>query len=516
MNNYNFDPITGQPIQSQKNENYTELSVQPRTQKKNKKIIILTILILFTIAGLGVLTYFKFLGTNSTKTDLNIIFDPNKPIVINNNGKYGYITSEGKILIEPQYKTANEFYGDYAVVSVETPEASNYNNIQYQIIDKNGNVKLTSDSYKEPQYYSNYDVWVIDETLYDSNLNKVFPEEIKVEYIGYEYFKYRNPVKNEAGIMTYNGKKIFTMPVTSVYVDISANEYNKEDLYASVKTYGDPDREVIISLKTGDILFTSEDAESFYISEDENGIFHYYNHTLDDGYENRKYLFFIDNKLAYETTETVDRIEVYDYQNQILEIEYDYDYETLGKSQRIYYYDVKNKKMLESIPESSVTLEDLELDLIEQTYGFKEYSIDAKYGIKSGEKVIVPCEYDDIEYFDKNIFNYMKSMGKELVLLRKNSKSILYNMTESKAITTFDSGYIYKYDYTTFINLKTYNEDMYTIKGYTIYNLLSDKSMDFDSESEITIGSNYIIVTKDNKKTYYNTDFKQIYVVTEQ
>ena len=35
--------------------------------------------------------------------------------------------------------------------------------------------------------------------------------------------------------------------------------------------------------------------------------------------------------------------------------------------------------------------------------------------------------------------------------------------------------------------------------------------MNFDSDSQVSIYSNYIIVTKNNTKTYYNTKFAEIY-----
>lgn len=529
MNNNSFDPMTGQPINQQQTVNYQQIQqpVQPQmntgytkqsvqstpTKKENKKILL--ILSIIAIIGIGIFGYFKFFRNNSKAADLNAIFDPNKPIVVKNSGKYGYITSEGKTMIEPQYKGANDFYGNYAVVSIDNPDTNAYNKTLYQIIDKKGNVKLTSNSYSRPEYYSTYDIWVVDGVLYDSKLNRMLSEGIKVDYIAYEYFEYRDTVKNESGIMTYKGKKIFTIPGTSISADISENEYNKDDLYATVKTYSDPEKEVVISLKTGDILFTSEDAESYYISEEENGLFYYYNHKLDDGYKNRKFLFFINNKLAYQTTEVVYEVEVYDYQNQILEIDYGYDYKTLGKTQRRYYYDVKNKKMLEKKPSTSTSTTDLKLDLIERTYGFKEYSSSGKYGLMAGEKVIVPCEYDDIEYLDINVFNYMKSKGKELILLEKDRNLVLYNLKNSKAITTFNSSYVYDYDDSTFIKVSLYEEDGYTTKGYTVYNLLTGKSMDFSKKDDISIGSNYITIKKDGKKIYYNTNFKQIYEATE-
>lgn len=483
--------------------NYQQPVQNTPTKKENK--IILIVFAIIAIIGIGIFVYFKFLKNNIA--DLNIIFDPNKPIVVNNNGKYGYITSEGKTMIEPQYKWADDFYGNYAIVSIDNPDAASYNETLYQIIDKKGNVKLTSVSSSEPQYYPTYDIWEVDEVLYDSNFNRILSEGITVEYIDYQYFEYSDSVKNETGIINYKGKKIFTVPESFIYVDISENGYDEDELYAAVKTFSEPEKEVIISLKTGKVLFTNEDAETYNISEKDNGIFYYYNRKSTDGYENKKYLFFINNKLAYETTEVVDEVEVYDYKNQILKIDYGYDYETLGKSQRIYYYDVKNKKMLDQKPSSS---NDLKLDLLEEIYGFKTYYNDGKYGLMSNENVILSCEYDDIEFLNLNIFNYMKSKGKELILLEKDKNIILYDLKSSKAITTFNSRYVYDYDDSTFIKISLTEDN-----SYKIYNLLSGKSMDFDKNNDISIGSNYVTVKKDGKTTYYNTNLKQIYVTIE-
>ena len=505
--NQTFNPILNNE-QINMNNNTT-----PKSKKSNLKII----LIILALIIIGVVVFFLLNKSkdNSSTSNLNSVFEPNKPIIVKNNGKYGYITSEGETMIEPQYNSATDFYGDYAVVSVDNSDPMIYNDVIYELIDKQGNVKITAESYYSPKYYSDFDLWLIDGALYDSKLNRTLDEGITIEYIDYEYFTFEDVNKNESGIMTYKGKKVFTIPETYIYVDISQNEYNEEDLYASVRTYGDNEKEVIISIKTGEILFTSEDVDDFNLYEVGNGIFQYYDSTLPDGYENRKYLYFIDNKLAYQTTDKVYDLEVYDYKNQILEIDYGYDYEELGKSQRIYYYDIKNKTMLEKRPSSSNSLDDLEINLTEQTYGFKEYSSSGKYGIMLGEKVIVPCEYDGIQYLDVNLFNYFKSKSKELVLLEKEGNLLLYDLKNSKTITTFNSSYINDYDNSTFIKYNIYENGEYMTKGYTVYNLLSGKSMNFELDNEISIGSNYIAVKKDNQKIYYNTDFKQIYVSKE-
>lgn len=482
--------------------------------KKNSIKVLFLGLALIILGTVG-LFFFKTPGRINLKENLNSIFDPNKPIVVRSNGKYGYITSDRKTIIEPKYNSADDFYGDYAIVTVDNPDTNAYNKSIYQIIDKSGNVKLTSNRYLSPMYFPEFDMWLVEGILYNSNLKKVLAEGITVDYIDYEYFEYSDSVKNECGIMTYKGKKIFTMPGISISADISDNYYSEDDLYATVTSYHEPRKDVVISLKTGDVLFTSQDPENYYITEDDNGLFYYYNHTVDNGYKNKKYLFFIDNKLAYQTTAKVDDVEVYDYQNQILVIDYGDEYEELGKTQSTYYYDIKNQKMLETRPTFSNSTSDLELELTEKEYGFKKYSSSGKYGLMSGEKVILPCEYDDIEYLNMDLFNYMKSKDKELILLEKEKELILYNLKTSKAITTFKSKYAYDYEDSTFIKVNLYEEDFYTQTGYTVYNLLSDKSMNFGKDEEIIIGSNYLVVKKDGKRTYYNTDFKEIYKSNE-
>lgn len=496
FNNQNFN--SAQNYGSNFNQDFS-------TGKPKGKKTILIVLVLLILVGVAGFFIFKIFGSNKNVANLNSIFDPKKPIVVKNNEKYGYITSDGKTMIEPQYNSAGDFYGDYALVSVDNPNKDSYNKTLYEIIDKKGNVKLTSESYYGTKYYSEYDLWVVDDVLYDSKLNKVLGEGTAVEYISNGYFIYTDSLKNESGIVNYKGKKVFTIPDLSIGVDISANNYNEDDLYATVRAYSTK-KEMIVSLKTGDILFTSENADN-YIYEKSNGIFYYYDYVTDNESKERKYLFFINNKLAYQTTEVVDEVSVYDYKNQILKIDYGSYYEKLGKSKRNYYYDVKNKKMLDEEPSRSTS----SIDILEQSYGFKEYSVSGKYGIMSGDKVIVPCEYNDIEYLKINLFNYMKSKGKELVLLEKDKKLVLYNIKNSKSITTFDSNYVSSYDDSTFIRINLYGEDSY-IKEYKIYNLLTGKSMDFDKSDEISIGSNYVAITKDGKTTYYNTEFKQVYV----
>lgn len=487
------------------NSNY--INKNQKNKKKNSKKIFLVILVISLIFLIvGFYCFKRDNGINQT-ANLNSIFDPNRPIVIKKDQMYGYITSEGKMMIEPKYKSASSFNGNYAVVTIDSPEAITPEKFIYQIIDKKGNVMNTSKSYLEPKYYQEFDVWIINDILYDSNLKQISANGIEVSYISDGYFEYTDEEKGESGIINYKGKTIFTCKSPNIYVDISENVNSKDDLFALVSQ--SDEQEFIISLKTGKIIYTIEDTENYHLYADDDNIFTESNND----YEVEKYLFFSDGKLAYQTSDELYDFEIYDYYNKILELDYGDGFESLGKSHRLYYYDAKNQQLLTEPPSQAKSNYELNIDLIELTYGYKKFSSSGKYGLMADNKVVVPCEYSDIDFLNSNLFNYMKSKQQELIFLEKDQTTLLMNLKNQKIITTFNSTYVYDHKDSTFLEAEIY--DNYSIESYYIYNLLSGKSISLNKNDIYSIYSNYITITKDNQKIYYNTELEQIYVEDE-
>lgn len=506
----NSSPTNNQVNNNIQNNNYNSAPINtPNNHEKkkvNKKLIFIIIGIVLLV-GIGIYIFLNLNNnSNNSSTDLNSIFDPDKPIVIRNNGKYGYITSEGKMMIEPKYNSATEFYGDYAVVKADNSNEDSYYTYIYQVIDKNGNVKISDEGYFPPEYYSNYEVWVIDDALYNSKLNRITSENIEVEYIDYGYFEFSNKNNNTSGIMDYKGKVYYTWEGSYIYADISENENNKDDLYVRV-TISD-ERDKIVSLKTGKVVYNVEDPASNHLYVQDDNIFREYN----SDYKVEKWLYFIDGELAFETSEYLYDLEVYNYKNKILEVDYGYSYETYGKNQRRYYYDIKNKKMLEDKPNISTSIyDDIDLDSTEAKYGYSEFSSSGKYGLMKNDKIVIPCEYDDIYFTNVSLHNYMKTKGKELVYLEKDDVTKLMNLKNQKVLTTFNSTYIYSYDNSTFLRVNLYENDNGLITGYLFYNVLSGKSITVDKSSYYKVYSNYITVETNDVTTYYNTNMKKIY-----
>lgn len=489
--------------------NNQNINIQPQNNfntnnQKNyiKYIIIALVVLIIAISGFFIIKGLK--SNKKVEQDLGYIFDANKPIKIQKDNKYGFITSEGEVMIEPQYKSANDFYGDYALVEIDNPDSDSFLKSTYQVIDQKGEVKITSDYYSGISFISDYNLWLVDGKLYDGKFKQITGEEMSVSYLEYGYFKYTNYVKEESGIMNHNLKPVFSWAGTTLDAKISSNDYTDNDYYALVESY--EERAAIVSLKSGEIIYNLEDVENERIRVESNNIFSIYN---TDDYESYKFLYFRDGKLTYEISDIYD-LNLNDYENKILEINYGYDYKELGKSQREYYYDLKDNKLLDKEPTSNSN-KTSESSLKETMYGYRDYSCSSKDGLIAGENIVIPCEYDDISFLGINLFNYIKQEKKqELILLEKGKETVLMNLKNKETVATFPTSYIDHNANSTFIKYSVYG-DSYQVDSYVVYNLLTGQTMSFDKDSSIQTYSNYFIVTKNKQKLYYNTNFKQIY-----
>ena len=127
--------------------------------------------------------------------NISKIFDANNPILIEKDNLYGYIDSKVKVIIEPKYKSASTFKGNYAIVKVE--DDSSISGSKYQIINKKGEVKLESESAYTIYYIEDYNVWVVDGILYNENLKALTSQTIYIDYEDYGYFSYYDATNND-------------------------------------------------------------------------------------------------------------------------------------------------------------------------------------------------------------------------------------------------------------------------------------------------------------------------------
>lgn len=452
--------------------------------KKLLPIIISSIVILIII----ITTLFFTLGYKNDEKIIGLTFDSNKPIPVKQNELYGYISaSNGKEIIPAKYTLANPFYGDYAIVELKEDS-----NTKYCIIDKKGNIKLSSLS--SIKYISEYGLYIVDNTLYNENFKSLTDDNVKVSYKGLGYSSYIKYDKNnkaiEGGVLNNSGKKVYSYKFKDseefFSCTISEADERLEEEYAKVNV--DNKKYAIINLKNGKVVY---DYTEKSILVDDDNIF-----TISSDDNQDSIICVAKNKIAYETSNNIE-ISYYDIENKILQI---YD-ATQDYSNRYSYYDLKNKNMLPEKPTKETA------NVIESLTGYKSFSSNRKHGVMKGDKTILSCEYDDIEFLSPTTFNFIKSKTrKELVLAKKDGTYELINLKNKKSIFSFNSSSVDSSSQSTFVKAKLSDSN-----ETCVYNLLTGKSMNFDSDSQVSIYSNYFIVTKNNTKTYYNTKLNEIY-----
>lgn len=452
-------------------------------QKDNKLKITLIATSIIILLGISFLILKK-----GKKGNFNYaIFDQNKPIIIKKDGKYGYINTSGKVIVEPKYEDVRNFNGNYAIV-YEMVKTDDGEKKLCKIIDKNGKVKITpqEDGYCSIEYISDYNIYIINNKLYDSNLRKLSSDDKYVEYNKAGYLSWFSEEKRTAGIMTTSGKIPYTFKYTGDYADKSYEfEFRVSDIDDSLNSrycvsrpyYG---YSAIVNCDSGKIVVESK--EDYYLDDDDN-IFSFY---TDGKYDKKIYFYIQNNKIVYK-----DSNEIRYYSAGYLRINDNDNYK---------YYDIKTGSITDEIPSKLDSLSDLEL-----MTGYSKFSCDNGYGLMQNGKVLLPCQWDRIDFFDTSLYQYLKSLGKNYIIVKKDSKSFIFDLKNNKTIYEINSSYVTSYTDSTFISYTDEN------RNRVIYNLLTGKSITITTDDSYNIYSNYIKVKHDKKYDYYNTNLKLIY-----
>ena len=433
------------------------------------------------------------------------ILDQDKLIPIEENKKYGYIDTKGKVVITPQYDSAGKFYDGYAVVTVKNDETNQ--KVAY-IIDEKGNVKMQT----TPQYYiANYlvqyivedKVWIIEEKLYNKDLKLISGETMLVSYDDGVY-TYYDAATNTYGIMNAKGKSIYAYQATGDEIaSFSASEVSEEleEQYCRIKVTSDDkdyDKYGIINCSDGKEVVAMDNK---YISVSDDNIFTLYDGK--DSYSDEEKLMYIQgNKILFQTSAKDGDVNL-DYENGgYLEI---YDYTKSYSEGRYSYYIIATGTTTTDKPDDSN-----EVTEFEKITGYSEFKCQNGYGLMQDEKVVLSCEWEDMDFLSVNVYKYVKKNAKkEVLMLEKDDKTLLYDLKKKESLFSFNATSITDYSGSTFVKAtdKESNE-------VVVYNLVTNKYQSFSKDFDITVYSNYITVEDDTTIKYYNTKLENIYTTT--
>ena len=464
------------------NVNVTNQQVSPK-QKQGTNIAligIIAVVVIIAIALFGYTTVQKMQNDNEKQllnTAKSIL--GSKYIVIKKDGNYGFINSNGKIVLEPQYSDIEEtFINGYAVVKKDG---------NYYVINEKGKEMASASFKSDVEYDENHDIWRVGPYIYTKNFKAINKDKVITDFSdGYSVWKSIDG--KQTGIMTPTGKVSYTHNVTdSSYLSIRKSYTDKKlkKEYCAISIDNDSK---IINCDSGKVIL---DNPKSHISSSANNIFE----ISDKNYNNKKYVFIYKDKVFYESPDRIEYMNGYIY---------------VKESNSSYYININSNKKTEEKPEDyymnySFSIVDSK-DYTELKCEKDGYTA---YGLMKKEKIVLPCEWRRLKDLDTTLSIYLSSLGKKYILGEKNDKYYLINAKNNKIIHEFNTDYI-STDESIFIKYKDTNT-----KKEVIYNVLTNKSNSFDEKSDIDLYGNYFTITNNGKIEYYNQKFKIIYSTTK-
>lgn len=476
-----------QPLQS---------NTSPQQKKASKLPIIIGIILGITlIIVIIVCLSSKTPSVKQTeKNKINDMFNPDKLIKVKSKDKYGYINTKGEFQIQAIYDNASEFIGDYALVQGEV-EVDGINRTMYQIIDQKGNTKKQSSN--EIKYISSTESWIIDDAVYNSSLKKLSPENVKADYEDEGYYIWVNSKENTGGIMNKEGKITYTYTFKNnedyISLDIPEIDESLKERYCIVSI--ENDYEAIVNCDTGVVVY---DYAKERIFDSDDNIFEI---QEKNSYNLKEIMYIQGDKILYRSSNP--EIDLYYYPGYVSIRDGSKSY-----SERYKYLDTKTGQILDEQPTSDEEDEVENLNEWETFTSNKKFNCSTGYGLMNNETITLPCEWDSLEYLSIDLYKFLKEMKKDYIYGRKDDKWYLINIQKKEAIAEFSTTYITKEIDSTFIS---YTDSVSKTKK--VYNLISNKSINVDSDNYLTVYSNYITVKDTINKTlkYYNTNLELIY-----
>lgn len=424
---------------------------------------------------------------------LKNIYDLDKPIVVEAEKKYIYLSTSGDQLLDEAFLYASPFYGDYAAISRSEGK--------YEIIDKSGTTYLTAD--EQPKYYKDYGVWLVGNAIYDYQLKVLFEGDYKLSYIDDGFFLFLDNGNPKSGIVDFTGKKTFDLESDYINVSISRSEALC-DTYGIVSNY--EGLEYIINLKNGKIVFELEDTDTKYIRESADNIFKIIDRS--NNYKTERWLYIEGDKIVFDTKEAIYDVSFYDLQNRVLKIDYGPGYASTGNKTRETYYMIRGKKFDVNY---KADLKDANEIKIEKSYKISREQSGGMYHLYKNGSEILEYGYNNIMFLNFDLFKYLKETEKmEPVILSSGNTSYLYDIESGNTLKEFKTSHTESIDDSTFLLGTIYKSDRFTKDTYEVYNIVTNASLEIPASNQVKIYSNYITVTVGNKTTYYNSKLEII------
>lgn len=438
------------------------------------KLIHIIILGIFVAAGIYFYNYYTVNKEHLYDGGANIqsLYDKKNLIRYVDNNLYGYINSEGQVIISARYKEAGNFYNNYALVD---------NSGKKEIINVKG-LHIADASGEMDGYNIDYDYWIASGTLYSGSMIKIQDNVKKVDNHD-KYFYYYNNELNQTNIIDYLGNNIYTFDGKNVKFDINSGSYTDELIYVVYNN-----KYLIINPVSKKVVYESSSAiESF-----EDGI-----------YKQDRFYFIFDDETIYPYN--AKNVTLVDRKNKILKIE--------ESSESFYYFDTINNKQVDDYKLNDLEIVDSQFNY-DLVFCDKENNL---YSLMKDGNVLLECKYDKIEFLTDELQEYLRTKnGFEYVFAQNDKLNIVHNLRLK--INSFEGENV-KVDYVNGSPFVIYTPDNESDETQiTVYNFLDNSKKKYPKVDYVYFdsGYNYYVLynIRTEKLEYFNTGMKNIFTIS--
>ena len=453
------------------------------------------------VAIIAIFALVKLLGGNSGSKNplLSVIYDENILIPIRKDGKYGYIDLNGKEVIAPQFSSAGTFSGNYAQVGLDDDRHTR------ALIDKKGEIKLKAELSSGFTYDAENDIWYSYENVYNGKLERLAADNVVLDYKN-GYISWSDAENKKYGIMNTKGKITYTYTAESdddrAYITASEISAGLKDAYCIVHHYTDINetKSAIVNCDSGKVIV---DFQSDRISDEEDNVFEF----NDKDYNTTRMIYIQGDKILYDTPHDID----FSFYGNYAKI---YDNDEKDYDKRTKYLILASGEVQDEAPSTDVD-PNINLTEWEKATDFRKISCSSGYGLNKGDKVVIPCEWSNLNNPDMTLSDFLSSKGKDYVIAQKDNKSYVLNANNGKTIKEFNCNRIAFNDTSTFTYCS--DNDSNTIH---LYNLLTGASLDLEQPDGINYPVDtypmYLTFETKDSFVYYNKNLKEFYTQAKE
>ena len=461
---------------------------------------------------------------------LGFQYDPTRPISFKSNNKWGFMDTHGSVVVEPLYDSVGDFWGDYAVVTVQTGEEPS--DAKQKLIDREGNVILAS---KESglgtvmtfggKYYK------VDWALYNEKLEKISGEEPVYEFHAAGYYITGFPNDLSRAVYDVSGNEIIRSDKCNT-VNIRTIEGTQEKyLYISEyveKSVGGGTLNIgkvrVFTLPDMKEIFSAENVEDDKLSSDPVLVLrstHVFNSC--------RIVAIKSDKIVYDKTVTAK--DIYGVSSGFIDvwagmrkqgqhITFTYDRGGSFSDRRYDVYDVKQGKNIgistyETPKETDKEINALAMETLGYTIGL---SPNKAYLYLNENEITSKKDFGLYTYIPSKVFQYFNTVSQSVLILGTNAEGYsLVDLNRNEVLLTGNGelrGATQQGNATAFVIAK--KEDT----SFIAYNIFTEKQADI-SGTIAKIGSNHLVVREKNGQTQttstavYNFDLEKIVDITD-